>query len=94
MTTLPKMAPDDRCMLINRVIRWCHDNCADFGQNNIGSGLAYLCWAIADDTSEPFDVSVKTTGVHYAEFVKLLKSNPNGLWDTLVAEGVITDENE
>lgn len=56
---------------------------------HIGAGLAYLFWAIADNEGEPFDSSEESIGDIYTSLVKLLKSNPNGLWEELVAAGAI-----
>ena len=56
--------------------------------DRIGLGLAYLFWAIVAGDGHPFDTTIGPKD-EYAELVKILKSNPNGLWDELKAAGAI-----
>ena len=82
------MSAQERIDLINRTARWCFDNTESWAVQNIGTGLAYLCWAIAD--SGTFDISLEAGGHGtYEELIRLLKANPNGLWETLVEGGFI-----
>ena len=78
---------EERCALADRVARWCYDQTESWGHGRFGEGMAYLLWAIADDDGQPFDSSLCPED--YAELVLVLKSNPNGLWDELVAAGAI-----
>ena len=81
--------PEARCALIDRVADWVYDNTESWEPDNIGLGLAYLFWSIADANGEPFDSTLFKTDEGYSELVKLLKQNPNGLWEELVKEGFI-----
>ena len=72
-----------RCDLIHRVAQWCYDHTESWEGIGGGTGLAYLFWAIAANDGQPFDTTVYPE--QYAELIKILKSNPNGLWDELVA---------
>lgn len=78
---------EDRCALADRVARWCYDQTESWGHGRIGEGLAYLLWAIVSADGLPFDSTLCPED--YAELVLILKSNPNGLWDELVAVGAI-----
>ena len=80
-----KLSAEERCALIDRVCHWCFDNSASWDLDDIGTGLAYLAWAIAADDGEPFDFMSKELPGYYAKFKTLLQSNPNGLWDELVS---------
>ena len=82
------MNADQRLVLIRRVADWCYDQTEIWSPGRIGLGLAYLFWAMAADDGQPFDTTIGPQD-EYAELVKLLKSNPNGLWDELVAAGAI-----
>ena len=82
------MNAEQRLELIRRVADWCYDQTESWAPNRIGLGLAYLVWAIAAGDGQPFDTTIGPQD-EYAELVKLLKSNPNGLWDELVAVGAI-----
>lgn len=79
-----KLSAEERCALIDRVSRWCFDNSECWELDDIGTGLAYLSWAIAADDGEPFDFLTKELPGYYAKFRELLQSNPNGLWAELV----------
>lgn len=79
---------EERCALADRVARWCYDQTECWAPDRIGLGLAYLFWAIAADDGQPFDTTIGPKD-EYGELVMLLKSNPNGLWDELVAAGAI-----
>ena len=59
----------------------------DWGHGRFGEGLAYLLWAIAANDGQPFDSTV--CPADYADLVLVLKANPNGLWDELLAVGAI-----
>ena len=80
--------PEARCALIDRVADWVSNNAETWGPGNIGLGLAYLFWAIAADDGQPFDTTIGPEE-QYSELVRLLKSNPNGLWSELKAIGAI-----
>ena len=82
------LCAEERCALAGRVARWCHDQTESWGHGRFGEGLAYLLWAIVANDGQPFDTAIGPTE-EYAELVRLLKSNPNGLWDQLVAIGAI-----
>ena len=82
------MSAERRLELIQRVADWCYDNAESWAPDRIGLGLAYLFWAIAADDGQPFDTTIGPQD-EYAELVKLLKANPNGLWDELKAIGAI-----
>ena len=82
------MNAEQRLEMIRRVADWCYDNSESWASDRIGLGLAYLFWAIAADDGQPFDSTIGPKD-QYAALVKLLKSNPNGLWDELVATGAI-----
>jgi hypothetical protein len=45
-------------------------------------------WATAAGDGQPFDTTIGPND-EYAELARILKSNPNGLWDELVAIGAI-----
>lgn len=81
---LGEQQAQDRLDLINRVARWCYDNTETWNDERIGVGLAYLLWAIADPR-EAFE----DPGGYYDKLVKVLKSNPNGLYEELIKKGVI-----
>ena len=82
------MNAEQRLELIRRVADWCYDNTESWAPDRIGLGLAYLFWAIAADDGQPFDTTIGPKG-EYAELVRILKANPNGLWDQLKAIGAI-----
>ena len=82
------MNAEQRLELIRRVADWCYARTESWSPGRIGLGLAYLFWAIAAGDGQPFDTTIGPQD-EYAELVKLLKSNPNGLWDELVAAGAI-----
>ncbi len=81
------MTAQERVDLITRTAQWCYDRTECWGHGRLGEGLAYLFWAIAANDGRPFDSTVCPED--YAELVRVLKSNPNGLWDELVAIGAI-----
>ena len=82
------MNEEQRLELIRRVADWCYDNTESWAPDRIGLGLAYLFWAIAADDGQPFDTTIGPKE-EYAELVRILKANPNGLWNELVAIGAI-----
>lgn len=84
-----KLSAEERCALIDRVSRWCFDNTESWELDDIGTGLAYLSWAIAADDGEPFDCMTGLMPDYYGKFRELLQSNPNGLWQELLEEGFI-----
>ena len=79
---------EERCALADRVADRCHGQTESWAPDRIGMGLAYLFWAIAADDGQPFDTTIGPED-EYGELVKLLKSNPNGLWSELKAIGAI-----
>ena len=82
--------PEARLVLIDRVAQWCFDQTNSWEYRNIGTGLAYLFWAIASPgTGAQFDATLANTGGWYDELVKILASNPNGLLKELVDGGFI-----
>ena len=82
--------PEARCALIDRVADWVNDNAETWGPGNIGLGLAYLFWAIADAAdAAPFDATFDGTGDFYEELLGILDSNPNGLLKELIDGGFI-----
>ena len=81
------MNVEQRLDLINRTAQWCFDQTESWGHSRFGEGMAYLLWAIAANDGQPFDST--TCPKDYAELVLILKANPNGLWDELVAIGAI-----
>ena len=78
---------EERCVLADRVARWCYDETESWGDGRFGEGMAYLLWAIVANDGHPFESTLCPED--YAELVLVLKSNPNGLWDELVAVGAI-----
>lgn len=82
------MNAEQRLELIRRVADWCYDQTESWAPDRIGLGLAYLFWAIAAGDGQPFDTTVGLQD-EYAGLVKILKANPNGLWDELKAIGAI-----
>lgn len=82
------MTSKQRLDLINRVAVWCFDHTESWEGIGGGTGLAYLFWAIAANDGQPFDTTIGPKD-DYAALVAILKSNPNGLWDELVAIGAI-----
>ena len=78
---------EERCVLADRVARWCYDETESWGHGRFGEGMAYLLWAIVANDGHPFESTLCPED--YAELVLVLKSNPNGLWDELVAVGAI-----
>lgn len=83
-----RLTAEQRLELIRRVADWCYDQTESWAPDRIGLGLAYLFWAIAADDGQPFDATIGPK-VEYAELVRILKDNPNGLWDELKAIGAI-----
>ncbi|NLE61968.1 MAG: hypothetical protein GX616_26735 [Planctomycetes bacterium] len=81
------MNAQERVDLITRTAQWCYDQTESWGHGRFGEGMAYLLWAIAAKDDLPFDSTLCPDD--YAELVLVLKSNPNGLWDELVACGAI-----
>ena len=81
------MTAQERLNLISRTAQWCYDQTQSWGHGRFGEGMAYLLWAIAAGDGHPFDIT--TCPEDYAELVLILKSNPNGLWDELVAIGAV-----
>ena len=54
-----KLVAEQRCELIRRVADWCFDETESWEPDNIGTGLAYLFWAIASpDKGAPFDATL------------------------------------
>ena len=82
------MNAQERVDLITRTAQWCYDRTECWGHGRLGEGLAYLFWAIAAADGQPFDTTIGPEE-QYSELVKLLKANPNGLWDELTASGAI-----
>ena len=82
------MNAEQRLELIRRVADWCYDNTESWAPDRIGLGLAYLFWAIAANDGQPFDTTIGPKN-EYAELVRILKANPNGLWAELEAIEVI-----
>ena len=81
---------EERCNLIARVASWCFDNTESWEPDNIGTGLAYLFWAIASPGRVvPFDATLENSGGTYDELIRILKDNPNGLFEELVEGGFI-----
>ena len=78
---------EERCVLADRVARWCYDETESWGDGRFGEGMAYLLWAIVANDGHPFESTLCPED--YAELVLVLKSNPNGLWDELIAIGAI-----
>lgn len=86
-----KLSVEERCALIDRVSRWCFDNSECWELDDIGTGLAYLFWAIADEAdAAPFETDTEIIEDFYKPLIDCLKANPNGLWDELVEGGFIT----
>ena len=83
-----RLAAEQRLELIRRVADWCYDSTESWAPDRIGLGLAYLFWAIAANDGQPFDTTIGPQD-EYATLVKLLKGNPNGLWDELRTCGAI-----
>lgn len=82
--------PESRLVLIDRVAQWCFDQANSWEYRNIGTGLAYLFWAIASPgTVVPFDATLANTGGWYDELVRILELNPNGLLKNLIDGGFI-----
>ena len=82
------MNAEQRLELIQRVADWCCDNTESWAPDRIGLGLAYLFWAIAAGDGQPFETTIGPKD-EYGELVGILKANPNGLWDELVAAAAI-----
>lgn len=83
------MNNDERVDLINRVCEWVFDNTESWEFRNTGINLAYLVWAIAADTSwvGPDD----EVSDDQQELIRIIKENPNGLWDELVKQRLVAD---
>ena len=88
---MSKPTAQERIDLIDRVCTWCFDNTESWGIDEIGTGLAYLAWAIAADDGEPFDFMAKELPGYYAKFKQLLQSNPTGLFRELVEKGFVIE---
>ena len=88
---MSKPTAQERIDLIDRVCTWCFDNTESWGIDEIGTGLAYLSWAVAADDGEPFDFLTKEVPDYYRKFKELLQSNPNGLWQELLDCGFIRE---
>jgi len=85
-----KLVAEQRCELIRRVADWCFDETESWEPDNIGTGLAYLFWAIASpDKGVPFDATLENSGGTYKGLIRILQSNPNGLFEELVEGGFI-----
>jgi len=81
---------EERCALLDRVALWCLDSTESWELNNIGTGLAYLFWAITSPGRvAPFDATLENSGGTYKTLVRILKDNPNGLFEELVEGGFI-----
>ncbi len=83
-----RLTAEQRLELIRRVADWLYNRTESWVPDRIGLGLAYLFWSIAADDGQPFDTTIGPEK-QYSELVMLLKTNPNGLWDQLVAIGAI-----
>lgn len=81
------MNAQKRVALIARTAQWCYDQTESWGHGRFGEGMAYLLWAIASNDGRPFDSTVCPED--YADLVLVLKANPNGLWEELLAVGVV-----
>ena len=82
----------ERCDLIARTAEWVSDNTETWSEGNVGTGLAYLFWAISDRADgAPFETDTDVVGDFYKPLINVLKANPNGLWDELVEGGFITE---
>ena len=88
---MSNMTAQKRCDLINRTAQWCFDQTESWEHKNIGTGLAYLFWAISSTDGSPFLCGREEAGETYEELVALIKSNPNGLWQTLTASGFVIE---
>ena len=86
-----KLSAEERCALIDRMSTWCFDNSESWELDDIGTGLAYLSWAIAADDGKPFDFMSKEIPDYYKKFKELLQRNPNGLWRELLDRGFICE---
>ena len=76
--------------LIDRVAQWCFDQTNSWEYQNVGTGLAYLFWAIASPGKVvPFDATLENSGGGYDELVRILDLNPNGLLKELIDGGFI-----
>ena len=65
--------PEARLVLIDRVAQWCFDQTNSWEYRNIGTGLAYLFWAIASPGKVvPFDATLENSGGGYDELVRIL----------------------
>ena len=83
-------ASNECTSLIDRVAQWCFDNTNSWEPDNVGTGLAYLFWAIASPGRVvPFDATPGNSGGTYDELIRILESNPNGLLEELVDGGFI-----
>ena len=80
-----KLTAAQRCDLAARTAQWCFDRTTNWEHDHIGEGLAYLLWSIVDCGKVcAFDATLEN-GADYADLVTLLRLNPNGLLDELVA---------
>ena len=77
------MTHEERCILANRLASWCFDNTESWDRENIGADLACVLWAITENDQNP--------GRPRLPFIKLVKSNPNGLWEELMLHKVVKE---
>ena len=76
-----------RLDLITLIAEHCYDYTESWEKIGSGDGLAYIFWAIAANDGQPFDTTVAPD--KYKELIRILKANPNGLWDELIAIGAV-----
>ena len=87
-----KLTAEERCALICRVADWVADNTETWSPDDIGLGLAYLFWSIAEaKTYTGFSADPAQVGTMYGSLIVILKANPNGLWQTLVDGGFVEE---
>lgn len=85
LSAVKSITAQDRLNLITRTAQWCFDYTESWEAGGNGAGLAYLFWAIAANDGQPFDTTMAPD--KYRELVGILKANPNGLWEELIAIG-------
>ena len=61
---------EERCVLADRVARWCYDETESWGDGRFGEGMAYLLWAIVANDGHPFESTLCPED--YAELVLVL----------------------